>query len=173
MNQNQKAPKTFTTIDGNTLMAQEFEPLRFAVEKILPHGLFIFAGSPKAGKSWLSLDMCMAIATGSKLWDFPTAEGDVLYLALEDNYKRLQNRLDKMLTATDEKPDISRLHMTTASFGIQDGLLEQIHNFVAEKPATSIVIIDTLEHVRNGEQNSNHHNCRHTVTGVTDCANYQ
>jgi len=50
-NTNATAPKTFDIIDGNTLMAQEYEPLQFAVEKILPHGLFILAGSGKIGKS--------------------------------------------------------------------------------------------------------------------------
>ena len=41
MNENTSttAPKVFEIIDGNTLMAQEYEPLQFAVEKILPHGL--------------------------------------------------------------------------------------------------------------------------------------
>ena len=48
-NANQTAPKAFDIIDGNTLMAQEYEPLQFAVEKILPHGLFIIAGSDKIG----------------------------------------------------------------------------------------------------------------------------
>ena len=41
-NTNQTTPKTFNIIDGNTLMAQEYEPLQFAVEKIL-HGLFILS----------------------------------------------------------------------------------------------------------------------------------
>ena len=50
-NTNQPAPKAFDIIDGNTLMAQEYEPLGFAVEKILPHGVFILAGSGKIGKS--------------------------------------------------------------------------------------------------------------------------
>ena len=36
---NPAAPKTFDIIDDNTLMAQEYEPLQFAIEKILPHGL--------------------------------------------------------------------------------------------------------------------------------------
>ena len=53
----QPTPKAFDIIDGNTLLAQEYEPLRFAVEKILPHGIFILAGSGKIGKSWLSLDL--------------------------------------------------------------------------------------------------------------------
>jgi hypothetical protein len=65
--QNQAAPKVFTTIDGNSLMAQENEPLQFAIDKILPHGIFIFAGSPKVGKSWLTLDMWRAISTGGKV----------------------------------------------------------------------------------------------------------
>ena len=50
-------------------MAQEYESLQFTIEKILPHGIFVFAGSPKAGKSWLTIDMCQAISTGGKLWD--------------------------------------------------------------------------------------------------------
>ena len=153
---NPKEPKTLTTLDGNTLMAQEFEPLRFTVEKILPHGLFILAGSPKIGKSWLSLDLCMAVATGGKLWEFFAEQGDVLYLALEDNFNRLQNRLKQMES---EKEDISRLHLATASFGLQDGLLEQIHNFLAAHSGTNLIAIDTLEHIRNGEQNSNLYAC--------------
>jgi len=153
---NQNEPKTFITLDGNTLMAQAFEPLRFSVEKILPHGLFILAGSPKIGKSWLSLDLCQAVATGGKLWDFNAVQGDVLYLALEDNYSRLQSRL-KQLEA--EKLDISRLHMATASFGLEDGLLEQIHNFIVENPATNLIAIDTLEHIRNGDQLKSLYSC--------------
>ena len=85
-NTNQTAPKTFNIIDGNTLIAQEYEPLQYAVEKILPHGLFILAGSGKIGKSWLSLDLCVNVAAGGMLWDFSSEQGDVLYLALEDNY---------------------------------------------------------------------------------------
>jgi len=153
---NPKEPKTLITLDGNSLMAREFEPLRFSVEKILPHGLFILAGSPKIGKSWLSLALCQAVATGGKLWDFPAGQGDVLYLALEDKYNRLQDRLKKMGADT---LDISRLHMTTASFGLQDGLLEQIHNFIASNPGTNLITIDTLEHIRNGEQTSNLYAC--------------
>jgi RecA-family ATPase len=121
-NTNQTAPKTFEIIDGNTLMAQEYEPLQFAVEKILPHGLFILAESGKIGKSFLSLDLCVNVATGGKLWEFFSEQGDVLYLALEDNRSRLQDRLNKIEAAN---IDISRLKLTTASFGINSGLLEQ------------------------------------------------
>ena len=45
-NTDQSEPKTFEIIDGNTLMAQEYEPLQFAVDKILPHGLFSWSSKP-------------------------------------------------------------------------------------------------------------------------------
>ena len=145
-----------SVIDGASLLALDIEPPRFIVAKFIPAGLHILAGSPKIGKSWLSLDLCQAVATGGCLWDFQANQGDVLYLALEDSYNRLQNRL-KQIEA--EKLDISRLHMATASFGLQDGLLEQIHNFVTANPGTTLIAIDTLEHIRNGEQTSNLYAC--------------
>jgi hypothetical protein len=50
-NQTATEPKVLATIDGNSLMAQEYEPLQFSIDTILPHGIFIFAGSPKVGKA--------------------------------------------------------------------------------------------------------------------------
>jgi hypothetical protein len=142
-----KEPKTFTTIDGNTLMMQKYEPLRYCIEKILPHGLFIMAGSGKIGKSWLALDIGAAVATGGKLWEFNAGRGDVLYLALEDNHARLQARLKIMET---ENMDMSHLHIATSSLGITGGLLEQTENFLTKNPETRLIIIDTLERIRDG-----------------------
>jgi hypothetical protein len=155
-NTNQTAPKTFDIIDGNTLMAQEYEPLQFAVEKILPHGLFILAGSGKIGKSFLSLDLCVNVATGGKLWEFSSEQGDVLYLALEDNRPRLQDRLNKIEAAN---IDISRLKLTTASFGISSGLLEQTRNHLSSYPDTKLIVIDTLERIRDTEFDKNIYAC--------------
>ncbi|MDR1736768.1 MAG: helicase RepA family protein [Oscillospiraceae bacterium] len=166
---NQTAPKVFDIIDGNTLMAQEYEPLGFAVDKILPHGLFILAGSGKIGKSWLSLDLCVNVATGGSLWEFSSAQGDVLYLALEDNRPRLQDRLNKIKAA---EVDISRLKLTTASFGINSGLIEQAHNHLAEYPDTKLIIIDTLERIRDTEFDKNIYACDYrdmtALRGITD-----
>ncbi|MCL2322737.1 MAG: helicase RepA family protein [Oscillospiraceae bacterium] len=156
MTLNNKIPKILSTIDGNTLMAQTFEPLKFTVKKILPHGLFILAGSPKIGKSWLALDLCQSVATGSKLWNFSTEKSNVLYLALEDTYNRLQNRLRQMEA---ESLDISHLHLAITSFGLQNGLLDQINNFLLMNPSTNLIAIDTLEHIRNSRQDKNLYAC--------------
>jgi hypothetical protein len=151
------------------LMAQEYEPLQFAVEKILPRSLFILAGSGKIGKSWLSLNLCVCVATGGKLWEFSSEQGDVLYLALEDNHPRLQDRLNKIKAVA---ADISRLKLTTAAFGIGSGLLEQIHNHLTDYPDTKLIVIDTLERVRDTEFDKNIYACDYrdmtALRGITD-----
>ena len=73
-NTNQTAPKSFNIIDGNTLIAQEYEPLQCAVEKIVPHGLFILTDSGKIVEPWLSLELCVTVATGGKLWVFSSEQ---------------------------------------------------------------------------------------------------
>ena len=100
--------------------------------------------------------MCQAISTGGKLWEFNATQGDVLYLALEDKYNRLQGRLKQMRA---DNLDISKLHMATASFGMSNGLFEQVHNFIAAYPHTNFIAIDTLERIRDGGRDRDIYSC--------------
>jgi len=144
--------KELSSINGNELMALEFDELHYAIEQILPSGIFLLAGSPKIGKSWLALQICLAVATGGQLWDYSAFSGEVVYFALEDNYRRLQRRLH---TLEADKLDISKLHLVTASFGINDGLIEQTDSFIDKHTGTNLVIVDTLQHIRNSEFDKN------------------
>ena len=106
------------TIDGKVLFEKELPPIKFIINKILPQGLFILAGSPKVGKSWLMLDFCQAVATGGSTWDLSAEKGEVLYLALEDSLSRLQSRLKKY---TDNgMPD---LHFGIRALKLNEGLV--------------------------------------------------
>jgi hypothetical protein len=138
------------TIDYSTLIKQVYAPLKFQVDEILPQGIFILAGAPKIGKSWLVLDICHSIAAGNELWEHRTTRNGVLYIALEDNHRRLQDRLKKIIK---EEPPTEplNLHLAVSAKGIHDGLMEQIDNFMAEHPDTGFIAIDTLEHIRKGE----------------------
>jgi RecA-family ATPase len=65
---------------------------------MLPEGLTLLAGKPKLGKSWLAFSVALSIAAGGgALGAQPVAKGDVLYLALEDNARRLQSRARRLL----------------------------------------------------------------------------
>src|SRR5215218_1452231 len=89
-------PETFTAAD---LMALELPEVRWAVPGIVPEGVTLLAGKPKLGKSWLTLDLGVAISTGRvALGTKRVEQGECLYLALEDNRRRLQTRLHKLLS---------------------------------------------------------------------------
>ncbi|MEA5085220.1 MAG: AAA family ATPase [Lachnospiraceae bacterium] len=131
------------TIDAETLMTTPLQQLRFIVEGLIPQGLHILAGSPKIGKSWLSLWICLQVAKGEKIWEFETLKSEVLYLCLEDSFARIQNRLFEI---TDEAPNT--LHFAIMSDTIGNGLETQIENFIKEYPETGLIVIDTLQKVR-------------------------
>ena len=67
-----KKENRLLTIDGETLMSQPLTPLNFVVDTLLSQGLHILAGSPKVGKSWLALWLCLCAAQGKPLWTFVT-----------------------------------------------------------------------------------------------------
>ena len=101
------------TIDADTLLSTTLPPTRFIIDRLLPQGLHILAGAPKVGKSWLALWLCLQVAQGSNVWDFPTHGGTVLYLCLEDSLTRIQSRLFQI---ADDAPEA--LHFATIAAGI-------------------------------------------------------
>ena len=142
--------KTLSTIDADTLLSTTLPPTRFIIDRLLPQGLHILAGAPKVGKSWLALWLCLQVAQGTSVWDFPTHRGTVLYLCLEDSLTRIQSRLFQI---TDDAPEA--LHFATLAAGIGEGLEEQLTNFLTQHPDTSLVVIDTLQRIRTGSDSGN------------------
>lgn len=138
------------TIDAETLMTTVLPPTKFVVDRLLPEGLHILAGAPKVGKSWLALWLCLCVAKGESVWDFATTKGAVLYLCLEDSLTRIQNRLFQI---TEDAPDT--LHFATLAGSIGGGLEDQLKGFLAEHPGTALVVIDTLQKVRQPGENAN------------------
>lgn len=136
-------PKRLETMDAETLMSTPMEPLKFIVSGLIPQGLHILAGSPKIGKSWLALWICLQVAKGESVWGVETRKCDVLYLCLEDSFARIQNRLFEI---TDEAPP--NLHFAVMSDAVGNGLEFQIENFLKEHPGTGLIVIDTLQKVR-------------------------
>ena len=94
------------------LLAKGLPEHRWAVRDVLPEGVALLVGRPKIGKSWLALNLALAIASGGyALGRIRVEAGDVLYLSLEDNERRLKARLTSIL-GKDQCPD--RLTLSTA-----------------------------------------------------------
>ncbi len=136
--------KKLNTMDAETLMNTPMMPLKFIIEGLLPQGTHILAGSPKIGKSWLSLWLALQVSKGDPVWGFPTKKVGVLYLCLEDGFARIQDRLFKI---TDDAPP--SLHFAIMSNKLNDGLENQMETFLKEHPDTGFIIIDTFQYIRN------------------------
>ena len=84
-------PPRRTSWTARDLLAAELPAPKYAVEGLFPEGLTFMAGAPKLGKSWLGLGLRIAVASGGHaLGKIAVTQGDVLYLALEDNARRLR-----------------------------------------------------------------------------------
>ena len=135
--------QNLTVIDGETLMDKRLPPTRFCVENLIPQGLCILGGAPKVGKSWFVLDLCVHIARGEPLWEFPVTKGEVLYFCLEDSERRIQERLN---IVTDDVPP--GLYFATGNTSIESGLCDFIRKFKQEHPDVIFVAIDTFQLIR-------------------------
>lgn len=116
---------------------------QFIVEKMLYPGLYILAGAPKVGKSWLALDLCLSVADGQQFLKHETSRGQVVYLALEDSLLRLQNRVYEF---TDEPVD--KLDFAILADCIGSGLEKQLEKVKEQKPQLKLIVIDTLQKIR-------------------------
>lgn len=141
--------KQFNSKSCEEIMTTVYKPIEFVIDGLLAQGLYILAGAPKVGNSWLALDMCLSIAKGEKILCLKTSQGTALYLCLEDSYARIQNRLYEL---TDEPTEM--LYFSVMSDPIGGGLEEQIEGFVSEHRDLKIVFIDTLQMVRSDTDSS-------------------
>lgn len=114
------------------------------IDGLLYSGVYLFAGAPKVGKSFLMAQLAYHISSGIPLWGYEIKKSTVLYLALEDDYSRLQSRLYRMF-GTDSADN---LYFSTYANSISEGLDKQLKGFISEHSDTKLIIIDTLQKIR-------------------------
>lgn len=132
------------------LYDEAYVPRLPVIDDFLYCGTYIYAGAPKIGKSFFMLQLGYHVSKGIKLWNHKVRKGTVLYLALEDNYARLQQRLGMMYA--DEPSDDFHLNISAGS--VKDGLMDEMESFVKAHPDTCLIIVDTLQKVReSGDDN--------------------
>ena len=142
--QRMASPYYLHTVSMTELYQTTYKSRPPIIGGLLYGGAYILAGAPKIGKSFLVAQIAYHVSTGEKLWEFEVHQGTVLYLALEDDYQRIQSRMFMMYGVEDS----DKLHFATAANKIGNGLDEQLEFFVREHPDTKLIIIDTMQKIR-------------------------
>jgi AAA domain len=128
------------------LLARQLPPIQWAIPDILPEGLTLLAGKPKLGKSWLALSVALAVAAGSvALGTYPVTQGEVLYLALEDNERRLQSRAKQLLVSMSSVPNTIAFELHWPR--LDQGGLMYLEQYLRTHPHMRLVVVDTWARV--------------------------
>lgn len=164
-------PSRTSIITAAALSARVFPEPRWAVPGVVPEGATLLVGRPKQGKSWLLLGLGIAIAAGGRaLGQIAVEPGDVLLLCLEDNERRLQDRLWRIL---DGEPAPERLHLVTEWPRLDEGGAAALDAWLTAHPETRMVGIDVLARMRppssgNGDLYARDYNLMAAIKSVAD-----
>ena len=141
-----------TSWNAVQLMATQFPPPRWAVPGLISEGLNLLVGGPKLGKSWLSLGLAAAISSGEPaLGSTDVEQGPVLYLALDDTGRRVQESLSIMAAGGWQPTPNLQLETASPTWGAGGEAL--VTDWLDANPGSRLVIIDTFEKIR-GRSNS-------------------
>ena len=136
---------SISVISAKELQEKEFAATYYAVYGMIPEGETVIAAPPKTGKSWLMLDMCLAVAQGKQFLGFETNQSDTLYLALEDGDKFEQERLN---IVCDGVAPNNFYFIFDNILHLNEGFLLQLDGLIKEHPKVKLIVIDTLNFVQ-------------------------
>jgi RecA-family ATPase len=129
------------------LLTTKFPDPNWVIEGILPEGLTFFAGRPKVGKSWLALQIAGAVGSGESMFNRHVERRNVLYIALEDSPRRLQERLQKQGIPAD-----ATIVFRTSINPLDEGGFDDLKSLVRDYQP-GLVVIDTFSRaIRKADQ---------------------
>jgi len=135
-------------IDAKQIQDMEIPGINWIIRDLLAEGLAILAGRPKIGKSWMALDIAIAVARGfNTIGYFETSKSGVLYIPYEDNFRRLQSRMKMILTGSAFEEAPSNLYYPKDNFSfpkLNENGIEEIEKLLDANPDIKLVVIDTL-----------------------------
>lgn len=135
--------RRMTTQTLGQVMAREYRPVNWCVQNLFSEGVTLLVGKPKVGKSWLCLQLCDAVASGNTFLGRPTQQGEVLYMALEDTERRLNDRANTMGICPSQS-----IHTATYCPTLDDNGLRELEEWIKSQPNPKLIVIDTLAAVR-------------------------
>ena len=136
-----------STLGLDDLMETVYEKPPALIDGFLLNGIYILAGAPKTGKTFLMEQIAYHVSIGKPLWDMAVRQGTVLYLAMEDSLENIQERMYRMFGP--EGSDKLRIANWPCSIG--NGLTDRLYSFLKKYKDTRLIIIDTFQCIRDAD----------------------
>lgn len=127
------------------LLESDAPPIEYVVDIIIAKGLIVLSAKSKMGKSWLALQLAVAVASGEDFLGFNTQQGGVLYIDLENAESIARSRLAIILDGNDP-PD--KLTLINDYSTMNDSFMADITEYLEEHKDTSLVIVDVFQRVK-------------------------
>jgi len=127
------------------LLDMDFPPPSWLVPNVIPQGLTLLAGRPKAGKSFFALEVSLAVASGGYAFgsnEHQCGQGKVLYCALEDTLSRLQRRVQGLLD--NRVSPTTNLVVTNQLPKMDEGGIESLNTWYQAYPDARLIVVDVL-----------------------------
>ncbi|MGQ4619099.1 AAA family ATPase [Nocardia sp. R7R-8] len=139
--------------DIDDLMAEEFAELKWLLDELIPEGLTLIVAAPKVGKSYLVINVVVALAwsLGKALGGMVVGECGALIISVDDpSPRRMQKRLNEVTEAMElDFGDRQHPVMIVGEWPeIGDGGIELLDLYLTENPDCKFVAIDTLDQIR-------------------------
>jgi hypothetical protein len=139
----------FRRTNTNEIMATTFAPIKWVVPGYISEGFLVLAGRQKLGKTWLAIDMALAVATGTvAIGSIRCEQGDVLYIDMENGPRRIQSRIATLFPDERNRPDLSRLEWVTEAPQLDAGFVEELERWRVSVPSPRFVVIDVLQRIK-------------------------
>lgn len=141
--------KPIQAVTAAELDRMDIPPIEWIVDRILPVGLSMIGAPSKYYKSYMALDLCIAICNGAKFLDYDCSKHDCLYLDLESTKRRPKSRLNQIIGPSGDKPD--NLHIITGTDDpgrLGDGFEAQIEYQLQQHPKIKLIIVDVFQMIR-------------------------
>jgi hypothetical protein len=139
----------FLRTSTNDIMAATYNPIKWVVPGYISEGFLVLAGRQKLGKTWLAIDMALAVAIGGiAIGSILCEPGDVLYIDMENGPRRIQGRINTLYPDERNRPDLSRLEWVTEAPQLDAGFVDELERWRISVPAPRLVVIDVLQRIK-------------------------
>jgi len=146
-----EAKDTLIPITLEALMDEKYPDTEWLIEPLVPAGgITVISGDPASFKTWFVLELGLALAEGSILFDkFITNQGSVLIVDEENGKRLLQKRFAKLR----KEYQVPIYLLSYKDIRVTESTVGRLINF-SKANGVRLVIFDSLIRIHNADENS-------------------